>query len=253
MIIYEHLTVCSRLLQWKGTVIPAAFSHLVVGQLMCGIAYYIHQGKPAWGPDLEGVDPLAWQLLMFPLGFLLGLRSDQAYGRYQEGADRYVELVTAGSELCRQASSYIKTDGVYRNALAGTRPVLGSGNADCDDLDRVNIFRHVLAFVAAVRQDIRLKRVGIKSGTIDELLEQRMHLTTSELEYLHAAGVFDEGVNTPLVISRWLSHDIARVVDRVVSLQALCNHHSFLARTHATLRADRVSPHSSRPWITTSV
>ena len=39
---------------------------------------------------------------MFPLGFLLGLRSNQAYGRYLEGISHYTDLVRSAADLCRQ-------------------------------------------------------------------------------------------------------------------------------------------------------
>jgi predicted membrane chloride channel (bestrophin family) len=36
---------------------------------------------------------------MFPLGFLLGLRSNQAYGRYLEGISHYTDLVRSAADL----------------------------------------------------------------------------------------------------------------------------------------------------------
>ena len=91
MIIYEHTSVISRLVQWKGTVLADTLYHVIVGNIITiavllftqvdGVEFWT--GRPDWVPAaaaVQEVSPLAWQLLMLPLGFLLGLRSNQAYG-----------------------------------------------------------------------------------------------------------------------------------------------------------------------------
>lgn len=92
MIIYEHTSVISRLVQWKGTVLADTLYHVIVGNaITIAVLLFTMQvdgvvvwaGRPDWVPAaavVEEVSPLAWQLLMLPLGFLLGLRSNQAYG-----------------------------------------------------------------------------------------------------------------------------------------------------------------------------
>lgn len=64
--------------------------------------------------------------------------------------------VRGAGELCRQTISYVKYDGQYRNPVPGSEPP--EGETDCDDPDKERIFRHVFAFLAAVRQDIRNRR-----------------------------------------------------------------------------------------------
>jgi hypothetical protein len=187
MIIYEHLSVPSRFFQWRGTVIASTVRQVCC--VLCVTAIWMFTIKVenshlagwqvSWAYS-EPIDTLAWQLLMFPLGFLLSLRTNQAYGRYLEGVEYYTELVAAAADLCRQSCSYIKNkDGKYDNPMAGVDPA--KGRATCDDVDKETIFRHVFAFMAAVRQDIRNVRLEC-SQTFDELLQLRMHLTTTELE-----------------------------------------------------------------------
>ena len=38
-------------------------------------------------------------------------------------------------------------------------------------------------------------------------------MNQKELDYLLEVGAYNEDINTPLVISRWLSHDIAAVAE----------------------------------------
>ena len=91
MIIYDHTSVLGRLFQWKGTVLEETLLHIaVVNIIALAVLLFVQvdgvvvwQERPSWVPApvaIQEVSPLAWQLLMLPLGFLLGLRSNQAYG-----------------------------------------------------------------------------------------------------------------------------------------------------------------------------
>ena len=171
MIIYEHLPIVSRLIQWRGTVLVNTFANTVVVMMITAVVWAIRAGKedgPDWLPArtlYEAPSPLAWQLLMLPLGFLLGLRSNQAFGRFVTGQECFTKLQRCSTELCRQASSYIKmqdSEGswTYMNPPAGLSPSECEGLADdYEDEAKQNIIRHVFAFMAAVRQDIRNRRL----------------------------------------------------------------------------------------------
>ena len=91
MIIYDHTTVLGRLFQWKGTVLQDTLLHVAVANAVTLVVLLFlqvdgvvaWQERPSWVPApvaVQDISPLAWQLLMLPLGFLLGLRSNQAYG-----------------------------------------------------------------------------------------------------------------------------------------------------------------------------
>ena len=267
MIIYEHTTVLARLIQWKGTVLIDTFGHVIMCNLVTlGVWAFVRadgvphwEDRPDWVPGpvpVHEMSPLAWQLLMLPLGFLLGLRSNQAYGehrandlythtraqtlqptyavcllcvgRFLHGVDAFAQLLRCGGELCRQASSYIKTDvrtnkeegepdWQYRHPPPGERPV--PGNEDYRDEQKERIFRHVCAFVALVRQDIRNKRLNTPASEEDmrkRATEERLHVTQEEMDYLISEGVYDEDMNAPFIVARWLSHDIAAVTHRIV-------------------------------------
>lgn len=95
MIIYEHTSMLSRMCQWKGTVLQDTFVHVIACNFVTLVVFSflringeaIWEDRPDWVPSpisVEDVSPLAWQLLMLPLGFLLGLRSNQAYGACSE-------------------------------------------------------------------------------------------------------------------------------------------------------------------------
>ena len=40
-------------------------------------------------------------------------------------------------------------------------------------------------------------------------------LQDQELQFLHESNIHDEDVNTPLIIARWLTYDLAMVLERV--------------------------------------
>ena len=46
--------------------------------------------------------------------------------------------------------------------------------------------------------------------------EERLHVTLEEMDYLISEGVYDEDINAPFIVARWLSHDIAAVTHRIV-------------------------------------
>lgn len=134
----------------------------------------------------------------------------------------------ASGELCRQASSYIKTDvrengeegepdWQYKHPAAGAYPA--PGKEDYRDENKQRILRHVFTFIALVRQDIRNKRLD-SPKTEEEMREralmERLHVTQEEMDYLIKEGAYDEDINAPLIAARWLSHDIAAVAHRVV-------------------------------------
>lgn len=124
--------------------------------------------------------------------------------------------VGAAGELCRQTISYVKYDDQYRNPVPGTDPK--EGEEDCADPDKERIFRHVFAFLAAVRQDIRNRRT-VQNPDPEmqrkKALEERLHMTQQELDYIVRNGCYNKDINTPLIVGAWLSQDVAAVADRV--------------------------------------
>jgi hypothetical protein len=98
MIIYEHTPILLRLVQWKGTVLQDTFSHVILVNIVTllasmfvridgAVVWPSWDDRPDWVPEAvetREVSSLWWQLLMLPLGFLLGLRSNQAYGAEKE-------------------------------------------------------------------------------------------------------------------------------------------------------------------------
>eukprot|EP01043_Picozoa_sp_COSAG02_P067910 COSAG02_NODE_11079_length_1797_cov_8.536514_2_plen_446_part_00 len=223
MIIYEHLSVAQRVLQYKGTVWDDCKYHFLMVNLVTlavqnvfwaqtiGTTPFVNEllDQPRYEVPIA-----AWQIFMFPLGFLLGLRSNQAYGRYLDGIAHYRDLIQAAGDLCRQ-TQYIKTDGEYTITPAGDDPT--EGQATCEIPSKQVFVRHALAFLAAVRQDIRNMRLPANDGedAIDKLADLRLHVTEKELLYLYRTGIYDEDVNSPLIIGRWLTADLAQVVDRI--------------------------------------
>lgn len=263
MIIYNHLALYLRLFQYKGTVLQDTSAHVLGVNVMVFFVWVfftaleshpqqtqildatgavsslvVDEGtssstRPDWLPgpwNLGEVSPLAWQLLMLPLGFLLGLRSNQAYDRYLAGVDSYTSLIQAAAELSRQVSSYVRMDvskgagggggaepvWEYRNVPAGTQPP--PGEEDYQDEQKERLFRHVLAFVALVRQDIRnrrLENIGSEADQRERATEERLHVTQQEMDYLIACNAYEEETNAPLMVARWLSHDVAALSHRV--------------------------------------
>lgn len=223
MIIYEHLSVAQRVLQFKGTVWNDCMYHFVMVNLITLAVQNVFWAKTIGTtpfvnelldqPRYE-IPIAAWQIFMFPLGFLLGLRSNQAYGRYLEGIAHYRDLVQAAGDLCRQ-TQYIKTDGAYTVTSPGDDPA--EGQATCDNSSKQVFVRHALAFLAAIRQDIRNMRLPASNGedAQDKLADLRLHVTEKELLYLYRTGIYDEDVNSPLIIARWLTADLVQVVDRI--------------------------------------
>ena len=223
MIIYSHLTVCQRIVQWRGTVWHDVAVHFVLTTV---VTLLVHQlfyaerllGLPPFvgGPALEEpraqVSDLAWRVFMFPLSFLLALRSNQAFKRYLEGISYYTDLNCSITELCRQ-TTYIRTaEGSFDLPEPGTQP--REGQASCDDEAKQRIIRHCVAFATATRQDIRNLRLP-PTQSHEELEALRLHVTDTELKFLHEQNVHDEDINTPLIVARWLTHDLAMVLDRV--------------------------------------
>jgi len=94
----------------------------------------------------------------------------------------------------------------------GTLPA--EGQATCDDEAKQRIVRHVVADLAATRQDIRNLRLP-PTQSAAELEALRLHITDVELQFLHESNIHDEDVNTPLIIARWLTYDLAMVLDRI--------------------------------------
>jgi predicted membrane chloride channel (bestrophin family) len=238
MIIYDHVPVLLRLIQYKGTVLEDTAPHLILVNLVVVLVLLFSEGgwlagssRPEWMPapvfSTQGpVSPIAWQMLILPLGFLLGVRSNQAYERWSNGVESYTQCISAASELCRQASSYVKMDveggsgegpnWQYRNAPSGVWPE--SGQNDYEDPDKERLFRHSLAFLAMVRQDIRKRRIvdnEDREAVIRRATEDRLHVTEQELQHLVDTGVYSPEVNGPLVIARWLSHDVAALAHRI--------------------------------------
>jgi predicted membrane chloride channel (bestrophin family) len=236
MIIYDHLPVLIRLFQYRGTVLQDTAVHvLLVNMVVLAVLVFSHGGwlvgpeRPEWMPApflSADVSPTAWQMLILPLGFLLGVRSNQAYDRWSTGVDSYTACINAACELCRQASSYVRMDveggsgaepnWQYRNVPSGQMPALGE--SDYEDPDKERLFRHTLAFLALVRQDIRKRRLQYneeRSEVIQQATEDRLHVTEAELEHLVDGRIYTADVNGPLVVARWLSHDVAALVHRV--------------------------------------
>jgi hypothetical protein len=100
MIVYEHLPTVWRLWQYRGTVIEDAFAHVVICNFITLAIYLIVKvWKPGWVSQEtmdNGVSPEAWKMLMLPLGFLLSLRTNQAYGRFVQGVEAYTKMVGDG-------------------------------------------------------------------------------------------------------------------------------------------------------------
>jgi predicted membrane chloride channel (bestrophin family) len=237
MIVYDHIPLPARFLQFKGTVLTSTMWHVLLISIDVSFVWWVMvRWKPAFLSGVtdtmeESASPLLWTLLMLPLGFLLGLRSNQAYMRFMLGVENYTHLVCAAMNLARQASSYIRYDGQYRNPEPGMDPE--AGYADYEDPHKQRIIRHVVAFVAAVRQDIRNRRLHPPESEAEQreqLVESRLHLTQPEIDYLVRKNAFDDTVHTPLVISRWLSDDIACVVDRVGSMPLIATMENSLER-----------------------
>ena len=168
MISYRHLTVCQRIVQWRGTVWRDVAVHFVLTTVVTLLVHHVFYaerllGLPPFigGPALEEpraqVSDLAWRVFMFPLSFLLALRSNQAFERYLEGVSHYTDLNCAMTELCRQ-TTYIRTEeGSFDLPEPGTQP--REGQASCDDEAKQRIIRHCVAFATATRQDIRNMRL----------------------------------------------------------------------------------------------
>jgi predicted membrane chloride channel (bestrophin family) len=279
MIIYNHLPVLLRLYQYKGTVLQDTVWHVVTVNLVTFMVLVFFQpadtdssswhgtSRPSWLPDpwfsVSEVSPIAWQMLILPLGFLLGLRSNQAYDRWSLGVDSYTNCINAGSELCRQASSYVRMDvrmdveggsgegpnWQYRNAPAGTLPP--AGEEDYKDPEKERLFRHVFAFLALVRQDIRKRRLdkaGSEKEQYDRAIEERLHVTDEEMKHLIECGAYTEDVNAPLIVARWLSHDVAALVERVsVPTLIVAMEHNIKDMVNAFTEIDKISDHPV-PW-----
>jgi predicted membrane chloride channel (bestrophin family) len=255
MIIYEHLTVSERILQYKGTVWDDCKWHFLALTLVTlgihNVFWCKEIGDTPFACEMRSetrhdVDVFAWQVFMFPLGFLLGLRSNQAYGRYLEGITHYTELVQSAADLCRQ-TAYIRTpEGEYNLAETGEEPA--EGQASCDDPAKECIIRHALGFLAAVRQDLRNMRLPADDETHETLAELRMHITTKELKYLHVQGIYDEAVNSPLILGRWLTTDLARVVDRIEIPTLIAAMEQNISNMLTAYRGiDKISSHPA-PW-----
>ena len=157
---------------------------------------------------------------MFPLGFLLVLRSNQAYDRYNSGIGHYVSMLTAANQLCRQTVAYVCLDD-DGNRIPAPEPgdFCEPGKTTCDDPAKERIIRHSIAFMAAVRQDIRLTRCAANGDllaamfatptaqgcrrrsfahravcdrslpTREDLSELSLHVTKREMDYLEQSGV----------------------------------------------------------------
>ncbi len=269
MIIYDHLPVLLRLFQYKGTVLQDTAMHVIlVNVVVLGVLVFSNEGwldgtaRPEWMPAPffpADVSPIAWQMLILPLGFLLGVRSNQAYDRWSTGVDAYTTCINAASELCRQASSYVRMDveggsGVepnwqYRNVPSGQMPALGE--SDYEDPDKERLFRHALAFLALVRQDIRKRRLFLdenRAEVITRATEDRLHVTEAELEHLVDGGVYTADVNGPLVVARWLSHDVAALVHRISVPTLIAAMEANIGRmVQAFHQIDMISDHPV-PW-----
>jgi predicted membrane chloride channel (bestrophin family) len=128
MIVYDHIPLPARFLQFKGTVLTSTMWHVLLISIDVSFVWWVMvRWKPAFLSGVtdtmeESASPLLWTLLMLPLGFLLGLRSNQAYMRFMLGVENYTHLVCAAMNLARQASSYIRYDGQYRNPEPGMDP-----------------------------------------------------------------------------------------------------------------------------------
>lgn len=254
MIIYEHLSVATRVLQFKGTVWQDCQYHLV---MVTFVSLAVQEAL--WAKDIGtmpftnellekpryDVNIIAWQIFMFPLGFLLGLRSNQAYGRYLDGIENYKNLLNAAADLCRQ-TAYIKSEaGEYSPVAAGDDPA--EGQTSCDDPAKEVFIRHALAFLAAVRQDLRNMRLPSEDEK-DMLADLRLHVTSKELQYLYSSGIYDEDVNSPLIIGRWLTMDLARVVDRIEIPTLIAAMEDSIRRMISSYRGiDMLSSHPA-PW-----
>ena len=268
MIIYDHLPVLVRLFQYKGTVLQDTVVHVILVNLVVLVVLLFSHGgwlasqdRPEWMPSpffSAEVSPIAWQMLILPLGFLLGVRSNQAYDRWSLGVDSYTKCINAGSELCRQACSYVRVDiedgsgkpnWQYHNPPSGTLPP--SGENDWEDPDKERLFRHVAAFLALVRQDIRKRRLGSsndREDTIKRATEDRLHVTEAELEHLVDEGAYSQDVNAPLVVARWLSHDVAALVHRIsVPTLIAAMEANVGAMVEAFTEIDKISDHPV-PW-----
>lgn len=88
--------------------------------------------------------------------------------------DLYTKCINASSELCHQACSYVRADiedgsgkpkSQYHNPPSGSSP--RSGENVWEDPDKECLFRHVVAFIALVRQDIRKRRLGSNNNRED--------------------------------------------------------------------------------------
>ena len=181
MIYYRHLSVCQRIVQWRGTVWPDVAVHFVLTTVVTLLVHHVFYAERLLGlpPFLGGderdepraqVSDLAWRVFMFPLSFLLALRSNQAFERYLEGISHYTDLNCAITELCRQ-TTYIRTaQGSFDLPEPGTQP--REGQASCDDEAKQRIIRHCVAFATATRQDIRNLRLPPTQS--HEELERRL-------------------------------------------------------------------------------
>jgi hypothetical protein len=148
-------------------------------------------------------------------------------GRFLQGVEAFTDLKRCCGELCRQTSSYVKhdvrknrgegePDWQYLNPPAGEHAPYEA--EDCRDEQKESIIRHVFAFIALVRQDIRNKRLLAPTSEEEMLFratEERLHVTQEEMNYLIQEGSYDEDIDAPLIVARWLSHDIASVAHRV--------------------------------------
>ena len=170
-----HLTVCQRIVQWRGTVwhdVAVHFALTTVVTLLVHQIFYAERllGLPPFigGPALEEpraqVSDLAWRVFMFPLSFLLALRSNQAFKRYLEGISYYTDLNCSITELCRQ-TTYIRTaEGSFDLPEPGTQP--REGQASCDDEAKQRIIRHCVAFATATRrQKFHVRILSPRGGT----------------------------------------------------------------------------------------
>ena len=213
MIHYEHLGFLGALIQVKGTVIQLALPHVVCNIIACIFYVWLLDVKSVEVAGVPGgMDRFAWQVLMFPLGFLLVLRSNQAYGRYDEGIKLYVRMVCAANQLVRQLSFItLAEDGKTRLPvpIAGEFPK--EGQSTCDDPAQRTIIRHCIAFMAAVRQDLRLTRMD----AAEDVKNLALHVNKKELQYLVGVGVQNRETNTPFVIARWLTQDVAAIIHRI--------------------------------------
>lgn len=254
MIRYNEIGLWTRLIQIKGTAVEHTFVANFVTVLVSILAGELFKHNKENDSAIMDYTSKATEkflqvhsMMLVPLGFLLVFRTSQAYERYEAGVHLYSKLKTAAGELIRQATVYLapRADGKGIGYPPGEYTNADANSATTNDLQRSAIVRHCLSFVAAVRQDIRNNRVEQNS---EDLTLLRMHLSDGELAEMKDAEVFEQWVNSPLIIARWLGQDLMDISDRLPGVPVLvCMDNNIREMVEAWRGIDSISNHPV-PW-----